>query len=466
MPTIVTLNVTQTVAATPSNLQQMGAVLSTGATTLSQSAYSRLTQASDLTPLLAAPLSISSLTWSGGTVTATTAASIPGRTSGDTFITTIAGASPSGYNGTYQVTVTGANTFTYALASNPGSETVPGTYTPPNQQELIAMVDEFFSQGASQAVYVLELGASDGATGPTALQAWITANPGVFYAYLVPRSWDGTTNFITLVKQFLSNTAKTYFFVTTTTANQSLYTETGAAYKSVFPFVEAPNANASLTTFDCASPFQMWLYGSVNGPPSAAAQMGPFAWRYSYGTTAWTQSGNAATLATLDAAKVNYITTGAQGGISTNCLANGAFADGNSMAYWYAIDWIQINLSLNLANAIINAANDGQPIDYNQNGIDTLQDVAYNTFTTAVTYNLANGSVQRTDLIQSQFIQNYNDGDYADENVINAVPFLPYVTASPSDYAAQTYKGFTGVFLPMQGIESIVFNVNAVQFIA
>jgi hypothetical protein len=68
----------------------------------------------DLTPLLAAPLAIASLAWSGGTVLATTSANIPGLDTGDTFITPIAGATPAAYNGTYLATVTGANTFTCA----------------------------------------------------------------------------------------------------------------------------------------------------------------------------------------------------------------------------------------------------------------------------------------------------------------------------------------------------------------
>src|SRR6185312_13232597 len=41
---------------------------------------------------------------------------------------TVAGATPSGYNGTFTCTITGASTFTYPLASNPGAETVPGTF--------------------------------------------------------------------------------------------------------------------------------------------------------------------------------------------------------------------------------------------------------------------------------------------------------------------------------------------------
>jgi hypothetical protein len=77
----------------------------------------------------AAPsFAISSIAWSAGVALVTTAASIPGLNAGDIFSTTIAGVTPAGYNGNYDATVTGANTFTFPLAVNPGVETVPGTY--------------------------------------------------------------------------------------------------------------------------------------------------------------------------------------------------------------------------------------------------------------------------------------------------------------------------------------------------
>ena len=66
--------------------------------------------------------SVSSLTSSGTTATATSAAH--GFASGDAVL--IEGASPTEYNGTYTITVTGTNTFTYTFA---GSATTPATGT-------------------------------------------------------------------------------------------------------------------------------------------------------------------------------------------------------------------------------------------------------------------------------------------------------------------------------------------------
>lgn len=65
------------------------------------------------------------LAWAAGVVTATVANH--GYATGNTV--TIAGAVPAGYNGNFVVTVTGANTFTYQLAADPGAATTQGTST-------------------------------------------------------------------------------------------------------------------------------------------------------------------------------------------------------------------------------------------------------------------------------------------------------------------------------------------------
>jgi hypothetical protein len=70
---------------------------------------------------------ISSATWSSGTVTVTTAAAHRLVTGASV---TISGASPITYNGTFIVTVTGANTFTYAAVANPGTHVSGGDIEP------------------------------------------------------------------------------------------------------------------------------------------------------------------------------------------------------------------------------------------------------------------------------------------------------------------------------------------------
>lgn len=69
---------------------------------------------------------ITAMTWASSIVTVTLTGH--GYAVGNTV--TIAGVTPAGYNGSYVIlTVADANTFTFALASNPGAVTVQGTAT-------------------------------------------------------------------------------------------------------------------------------------------------------------------------------------------------------------------------------------------------------------------------------------------------------------------------------------------------
>ena len=448
---IVSLTVSTLLGATPNTLQGTGAIISQGGTSLSSGSYSLLTQKSDLTSLLAPPLTLSGLTWSGGTVTATAAATIPGLAVGDTFATTIANATPAGYNGTFTATVTGTTTFTYALAVNPGSETAPGTYTPPSQFHLQLAVTDFYAQGASRGVYVLELGPSDASTGPTALGTFITANPQFFYVYLVPKTWDGSANFISLANTFKTDTSKTYFFTTTTTGTYSLY----AGNKAVFAMVEAPGV--ALTEFDAAEAFQAFL----SYAPSSTNQLTPFAYKYLNDATPYPVLGNSALLSTLTTANANYVATAAEGGFPTQSMvSNGTMMDGNDASWWYAIDNLSINAQQTAASVVIQGSNNSiAPLWYSQAGINTLQDSEYQLLVNSVAYALSQGSVTRTNLDQQSFVNNLNDGDYVGQNVINAVPYITYITANPTQYAANTYGGLTIAFWAPQLFRHILIAI-------
>ena len=241
MTSIVQVNVSQTIAPTPNKLQKTGAIISQGATNTSPGTKSLITQGSDLTPILLGALTLSVLTWSGGVVTAT-AVSPHGYTIGDELWLTISGATPTGYNGTYFCTVTTSSAVTYVVAatlSSPAS--VPGSYTDADVAELSSQINTFFSQGSGQAVYVLELGAGDEQDGVAFLTAWITANPLVFYSYLVPREWDSNSYFLAFLAGFNNTTSKTYFFVTTTLATWQNYTN---LLKCVVAMIECPSYSA------------------------------------------------------------------------------------------------------------------------------------------------------------------------------------------------------------------------------
>jgi hypothetical protein len=432
---IVQVNVSQTVSPAPSKLQRTGALVSQGGTNTAPGTTTLLTSAGDLASVLRAPAAISTLTWSGGTVTVTTAAP-HGLGNGDVLNLTIAGAAPSAYNGLDRIcTVTGSSTFTYALASDPGTMTAPGTWAPLSVSELTSMVNTFFAQGVGVSVYILELGAIESPSAMTALSTFITSSPTqIFYAYLVPRAWAWSNpDYANFLAAFESTTSKTYFFTTMTTGN---YTYFDSTMKCVIGLIEAPLT--PVTEFSLAAAFYVWL----NNDPSTTNKVAPFAFRYVLGVTPYPLRGNGALFTTLKAASINWIGTGAEGGISNTILLWGTTKDGRDATYWYSVDWVQINIDLDLSNEIINGSNNPiNPLYYNQEGINRLQVRAQSTMNRGISYGLVLAPVD-----------------------VDAVGFGAYVIDNPNDYAIGKYAGLSVSYTPARGFTQIVFNVNVTDF--
>ena len=456
---IVTVNVSTTSAPLPNMLQQMGAFISQGGTTQAAGTiYGPITTLADLTSILSTSKALSTLAWSASPNIVTGTTSSPhGWTIGDTVQIVIAGATPTGYNGTYAGTVTGTSTFTYPLASNPGSETVPGTVILADESELLTMGTTYFAQSSVVGVYVLELGETTVAEGVTALSAWVTANPNTIYSFLVPREWDAVSSYVAFLGNHTAPNAKQYFFTTTTVANRNVY----AALKSTLTQVEAPTIAA--TEFSLASDFAVTLAQR----PSSTQRVTPLSYSYVYGVTAYPAAGNNATFTELNTANVGWIGTGAEGGISNTIIFYGQMADGNPWNYWYSADWIQINMDLALANEVINGSNNSQaPLYYDQSGVDRLQNRAIQVLNQAITNGLANGTVLPTKLSAIQFAANYNAGLYVGYLAINAEPFILNQQENPTSYAQGVYNGLSCVYTPSRGFKQIIFNVNITNLIA
>lgn len=458
MPPIVTINVSQTKAPAPITLQETGAILSVGGTTLAQSSSQLITQVGDVLSILQPPINLANLTWSNGTAVATLTSPLPGGVTSGTFIVTIANALPGGFNGTFKATIGSGSSFSYSV-TNPGSSntSTPGTFTVPGTAELLADVTQFFAQGTTSSVYVLELGPSTPSVAIANLNTWIQNNPGVYYSYLVPENWDAQPTFITLLSQYTNLTSMTYFFVTTTTQNYTLY----KGLKDVVWLIESPNAPVSEVSV--ANDFQHQL----NYNPSAANRMTQNCFAFLFGVTPWPVAGNGAILAAIKAAWGNYVGTGAEGGLTNTILFWGTTGDGEDLTYWYSVDWIQLNADRNVANAVINGSNNPvNPLYYNQFGIDQLQDVLVTTVAQAVAFGLANGGVTRTSLDAVTFQQNLDNGLYAGNNVVNAVPFLTYTAQNPADYANGKYAGYSIAYIPQRGFKQVVINIDVTDLIS
>lgn len=431
---IVTISVSTQVAPTPSTLQGSGALVTQGGTTTAANTLTLVQDTDDLDAILRVPLAITSITWLANVATVTTTVA-HGLPSGQDIPITISGAVPTAYNVSAVGTVTGTSTFTYPLVGDPGTSpaATPGFWTTQAAAELEAMGATFFAQGESVGVYVLELGPDEVAAGVTDLDTWIDDNPGEIYSYLVPEAWADEASFATFVGTFAALTAKTYFFATVDSMNYASFADDKAA----FTLAEAPAAPA--TEFSAASA----LYRTLSYTPSATTKVPPTAFAYLSGVTAYPTPGNAAQLATYRTAGVNVVGTGAEGGISNKVLFWGTNMDGNDFSYWYAVDWIQINLDQDIANAIINGSNDPTaPLYYNQDGINRLQAVAQATVNRGITNGLLLGPA-----------------------TVEAVPFAEYIADNPSHYADGIYNGLSATVTPIRGFKSITFALVISDFV-
>lgn len=456
---IVRLNVSETVAPTPNRLQGTAAIVSMGGTTVPTGTTQLISSPTDLANYLQPAFDIATIAWAAGVVTATTT-NPHGIPTGDTTLVEVAGVTPTAYNGTYTATAFDATTLQYALASDPGVETVLGSLQVGPQLYLAAADATWWAQGnVLTGYYIYETGSADPAAVYTSVEAYITANPQTIYNWgFLPGvdadTVDGTAFF--LLNNALTSLIKFYLPVTSVTYSAWASQDT---LRNVFIFIQSPGANA-LTELDSIS-FMQYMTAF---DPSPTHKLPPSQYTYLNAVTAY-QPLTQSTINSFLAGNVNFVATGAEGGISNTILVPGKNLNGTPQNVAFSVDYVQINLNTDIANAVINGSNNPEaPLYYNQDGINFLQQVAARTANRAIQCGLALGQVLTVALTPEVFASNVQQGLYAGNFVINAVPFADYVAVNPSDYANGLYGGFQAAYTPQYGFETIVFNLNVTQF--
>ena len=353
---IVTLNVSQVLAATPNNQLQRGVIVTQGGTTGAAGTIATLTGQATLTAIL-------------GVGTAATLLRAQ---------------------------------YTTFLANNP----------------------------LGLSVDVLELATGTTAAGVTALGVYVAANVKKYSGYLLPDGWNVEATLPAFLNLYTSNTSKLTFYFHALATDIATFTGIKSAY------ILAKSLTMPATESTVSSVFATVL----NTAPSATNKVAPFCFRYLNGVTSYGVTDAQAT--TFKAGNLNYVDTGAEGGISNTLLKWGKTCDGKTLNYWYAVNWFQINAEQAISNAVINGSNNAlSPLYYNQIGINTLQNVAQGAANQGISY----GMIQMA--------------------VINATPYVAYTTANPTDYANQIYNGLSCTMTPQMGFQSITFNLAVTDFV-
>ena len=343
------------------------------------------------------------------TVTADTSSTLPA----DTYYTQIAYLNASGTIGQLSAVVTSDVSTSDAdslVVTSPSALTGATNY-------LVYM-------GTSSSALYLQNGSSGTAIGTNYTQAApISTTTGT------------STTLADLGNQLGGNTAKTYFCVNSSVTNVASYGVMGAdsvwtGYKSIIAVVPSPTAQSG--EFTSAA----WLYNIAVNNPGPANKLAPFQYRYLFGVTPWPATGYSADIQTIANYGGNWVGTGAEGGISQNCLFKGTTSSLVQISEWYGIDWAGINTDQAIANAVINGSNSNPPLEYDQHGINTLAEVAQQEIDDAVSF----GCLQ--------------------SGVISATPFATYYAQSPGDYPAGIYNGLSCSAVGQAGFLNLVFNLN------
>jgi hypothetical protein len=362
------------------------------------------------------------------------------------------------------------------MAADPGAVLTPGTWQLNAALQLNAQVSSFFRQGTAVGVNILELGYQALFTDEvSALETWINTSPGSYYGYLLPDYWGSVDNLqpgagvIELFQQFVNPEAMTYFWVTLDDLQAvGLIDKTN---KSVIQLMEAPGVQAAreasvpgqYAEFTIAGMF----YWAMRFKATAVTRVSPMCFKYVYGVTPYPVPSNGPTLSRFKQNNVNYIQTGAQGGISYTNVYQGVTADGfDYFNWWWTIDWVQISINLNISNAVINGSNDPTaPLYYNQNGISQLSQVLASTMLTGNQYGMVNGPIVQTQLGPADLSDAIDSGTYATVCNVNAVPFATYTALNPADYGTGEYDGLSTLFIPARGFVHILVTVVATNIV-
>ena len=466
---IVSENLTVQYPPEPSQLQQSGALVSMGGSTLSTGSYQYCANLADVQAILSTAGNYEELTNMATTFFA------QGNLQGVYVLELGVQTTPQGGIASLQTWITANPQVFYAYCVPADWDTMPApaspTVTVTADSTSTLPEDTYYTQiaylnadgtiGQLSPVVTSDVTAADtdslvvtspsALTGATAYLVYMGTSSselylqnsssgtaiGTNYTQAAPiETTTGTsTTLADLGNQLSGNTAKTFFCVNTSVTNCAAYGTMSAdsvwnGYKAIIAVAPSPSAQAG--EFTAAA----WLYNIVVNNPGAANKLAPLQYRFLFGVTPWPATGYSANLQTLADYGANWVGTGAEGGIGQNCIFKGTTSSLVQISEWYGLDWAGINTDQALANAVINGSNTNPPLEYDQHGINYLAEVAQQKIDDAITF----GCLQ--------------------SGTVSATPFATYYQQNPGDYPDGIYNGISCSAVGQAGFLNLVFNLN------
>ena len=466
---IVSENLTVQYPPQPSQLQQSGALISVGGTTLATGAYQYLSNSDALSSIVSSAGNYQELQNMNTTFFA------QGNLQGVYILELGVQTTPQDGIAALQTWITANPKVFYAYCVPADWDTMPApaapTVTVTADSTSTLPADTYYTQiaylnadgtiGQLSPVVTSDVTAADTdslvvtspatLTGATDYLVYMGTSSGTLYlqntsagtaigtnytqAAPIATTTGTSTTLADLGNQLSGNTAKTFFCVNTSVTNCAAYGVMGAdsvwaGYKAILAYAPSPTAQSG--EFTAA----IQLYNIVVNNPSAANKLPPMQYRYVFGVTPWPATGYANDLQTLANYGANWVGTGAEGGIGQNCIFKGTTSSLVQISEWYGLDWAGINTDQALANAVINGSNTNPPLEYDQHGINLLAEVAQQEIDDAITF----GCLQ--------------------SGTVSATPFATYYQQNPGDYPAGIYNGLNCSAVGQAGFLNLVFNLN------
>ena len=468
--TIVNLAVTLTASPIPSQYQQSAALVSAGGSTLATGSYQFCATEADVAAILSSSGNYEELTnmagtfFAQGSTTGCYVLELGTQTDiqdGIAALQTYIEANPNVF---YTYTVPADWDTMPAPAASTVTATADSTSTLPEgtYYTQVAYLNAAGAIGQLSPVVTTDITTSDAdsldvtspaaLTGATAYLVYVGTTAGELYLQNGSTGTDlGTdyslsaaptttgdapsTTLADLGNDYSVPDAMRYILISSSVTNITAYGTMAAnsiwsGYKGVIAVVPSPSAQAG--EFTAAA----WAYNIAVNNPGADSKLAPMQYRYLYGVTPWPATGYSAEIQTIRNYGANYVGTGAEGGISNNCIFGGTTSAISQISAWYGLDWEMINIQQAVTAAVINGSNSNPPLDYNQHGINTLDAIAQQIADNGVTFGCAQSAV------------------------VSSIPFYTYNQQQPGDYALGQYNGLSAAVVAQNGFMSLVFNMN------